>query len=43
VLNNTYATVWEPRIGFAYDVSGITAQWLGAGTGFTVFARTLAP
>ncbi|HXW15325.1 MAG TPA: hypothetical protein VEN79_12520, partial [Terriglobia bacterium] len=32
-LNNEYATVWEPRIGFAYDVGGHHTTSLRAGYG----------
>ena len=32
-LNNNYATVWEPRIGFAYDVGGRHTTSLRGGYG----------
>ena len=32
-LNNEYATVWEPRIGFAYDVAGQHTTSIRAGYG----------
>lgn len=32
-LNNEYATVWEPRIGFAYDVGGHHTTSIRAGYG----------
>ncbi|MBV8477473.1 MAG: carboxypeptidase regulatory-like domain-containing protein [Acidobacteria bacterium] len=32
-LNNEYATVWEPRIGFAYDVGGHHTTTIRAGYG----------
>ena len=32
-LNNEYATVWEPRIGFAYDVAGHHTTSLRGGYG----------
>jgi len=33
-LNNEYATVWEPRIGFAYDVLGHGTTSIRAGYGY---------
>jgi len=40
-LNNEYASVWEPRIGFAYDVAGHHTTSLRAGYGIYAVRESL--